>query len=48
MVRPLRIDMPVYSNITVRGNARQDIFFDAVDRLEFLSILSTAIDRNQC
>jgi len=48
MARPLRIEYAgALYHITARGNARQDIFFDEVDRLEFLSILSTAIERNQ-
>ena len=46
MARPLRIEYPgaVY-HVTSRGNARQDIFLDESDYLEFLNVLSSVVKR---
>lgn len=46
MARPLRIeyDGAVY-HVTSRGNARQDIFLDESDYLEFLNVLCSAVRR---
>lgn len=48
MVRPLRLQFPgALYHITVRGNRRQDIFFDDLDRKHFLQVLSdTSSTRN--
>jgi REP element-mobilizing transposase RayT len=44
MARPLRIEYPgALYHITSRGNARQDIFFDDIDRNRFLSILARVV-----
>jgi putative transposase len=46
MSRPLRIETPggVF-HVTSRGNARKAIFLDAIDRCEFLGVLSSVLDR---
>ena len=46
MARPLRLEYPgaVY-HVTARGNARQDIFVNDVDREKFLAILTATISR---
>lgn len=46
MARPLRLEFPgaVY-HVTSRGNARADIFLSDPDRLDFLSILGSTVDR---
>ncbi len=45
MARPLRIQYPgAYYHITVRGNARQDIFFNSEDEKVFLEKLSQSLD----
>jgi REP element-mobilizing transposase RayT len=46
MARPLRIEFPgaVY-HITSRGNARQNIFFDDVDRQVFLKVLGNVVEK---
>jgi len=37
MARPLRIEFPgAFYHVIVRGNQRQDIFFDGQDRQEYL------------
>ncbi len=41
MARPLRIEFPgALYHVTVRGNARQDIFLDDEDRQQFLAVLA--------
>ncbi|MBN7799211.1 REP-associated tyrosine transposase, partial [Parahaliea mediterranea] len=46
MARPLRIEFAgALYHVTSRGNARQDIFLDDVDRESFLDVLSKACDR---
>ncbi len=46
MSRPLRIEYPgALYHITTRGNARQEIFLDNVDRETFLTTLSQVIER---
>jgi putative transposase len=46
MARPLRIEYPgALYHITSRGNARQDIFLDESDYLEFLNVLSLVVNR---
>lgn len=46
MARPLRIEYPgaVY-HVTSRGNARADIFADSADRLNFLALLESVVNR---
>ena len=46
MARPLRIEYPgaVY-HITLRGNAKQDIYRDDSDREKFLLILDLVVER---
>ena len=46
MSRPLRIEFPgaVY-HITSRGNAKQLIFLDDLDKRKFLKVLSSVIER---
>ncbi len=46
MARPLRIEFPgaVY-HVTSRGNARQNIFFDDVDRQVFLKVLGNVVEK---
>ena len=46
MARPLRIEYPgaVY-HITSRGNAKQFISCDSVDKEKFLEILSSVVER---
>ena len=46
MARPLRIEFPgaVY-HVTSRGNARQKIFFDDVDRQVFLKVLGNVVEK---
>ncbi len=46
MARPLRIEFPgaVY-HVTARGNARNAIFLDDADRLNFLAVLEKAVER---
>jgi putative transposase len=46
MARPLRIAFPgaVY-HVTSRGNAKQAIFIDGEDRVRFLDVLSTVVER---
>ena len=40
MARPLRIEYPgALYHLTTRGNARQDFFLNAADRLSFLDLL---------
>jgi hypothetical protein len=46
MWRPLRIEFEgAFWHITSRGNERKDIFRQAADRLEVLSLLATAVKR---
>ena len=46
MARPLRIEYPgALYHITNRGNARQAIFSDTVDREAFLALLAEVIER---
>lgn len=46
MARPLRIEFPgALYHVTVRGNARQDIFLDDEDRQRFLGVLERAVSR---
>ncbi|HAZ27885.1 TPA: hypothetical protein DCY67_04630, partial [Candidatus Acetothermia bacterium] len=46
MARPLRIEVAgaVY-HVTARGNAGQDIFVDDADRLKFLEVLGSVVQR---
>ncbi|QAA75866.1 MAG: hypothetical protein BIP78_0098 [Candidatus Bipolaricaulis sibiricus] len=46
MARPLRIEFAgaVY-HVTARGNAQQDIFVDDTDRLKFLEVLGSVVQR---
>ena len=46
MARPLRIEYPgaVY-HVTSRGNARQSIFIDYVDRQVFLKVLGNVVEK---
>jgi len=46
MARPLRIEYPgaVY-HVTSRGNARQSIFIDDVDRQLFLEVLGNVVEK---
>jgi len=46
MARPLRIEFPgaVY-HITSRGNAKQFIFMDDVDRGKFLEVLFSVVEK---
>jgi REP element-mobilizing transposase RayT len=46
MARPLRIEYPgaVY-HVTSRGNARQSIFIDDVDRQVFLEVLGNVVEK---
>lgn len=44
MTRPLRIQYPnAYYHVTCRGNAREDVFRDEVDRKTFLALLVRSI-----
>ena len=44
MARPLRIEFPgALYHVTARGNARQDIFLDDEDRLQFLAVLARVV-----
>jgi putative transposase len=46
MSRPLRLEFEgAFWHITSRGNERKDIFRQDDDRLEFLSLLATAVKR---
>ncbi len=46
MARPLRIEFPgALYHVTVRGNARQDIFLDDEDRQQFLGVLARVVSR---
>ncbi|MBC7220921.1 transposase [Candidatus Bipolaricaulota bacterium] len=46
MARPLRIEYPgALYHVTSRGNARQEVFRDDVDRRRFLEVLSQVIER---
>jgi putative transposase len=46
MSRPLRLEFEgAFWHITSRGNERKDIFRQDGDRLEFLSLLATAVKR---
>lgn len=46
MARPLRIEYPgAFYHVTVRGNARQDIFEDDEDRRRFLGLLGHVVAR---
>lgn len=46
MARPLRIEYPdALYHLTSRGDGREDIFSDNADRLEFLSVLATVVER---
>jgi putative transposase len=46
MARPLRIEYPgAFYHVTVRGNARQDIFVDDEDRRRFLGLLGHIVAR---
>jgi REP element-mobilizing transposase RayT len=48
MARPLRIEYPgALYHLTSRGNAQEDIFRDDADREEFLSVLSSVVERFQ-
>jgi len=48
MARPLRIEFEgAHYHITSRGNARQDIFLNKVDRQHFLEYLVRCLDRYQ-
>jgi len=46
MARPLRIEFPgaVY-HVTSRGNARQVIFLNHIDRIKFIEVLSHVVER---
>ena len=46
MARPLRIEFAgALYHITARGNARDNIYIDDIDRLNFLDLLARACDR---
>jgi len=46
MARPLRIEFPdALYHITLRGNEKQLIFLDDMDRRKFLEVLSSAVER---
>ena len=46
MARPLRVEYPgALYHVTSRGNARQEVFWDDVDRRMFLEVLSLVIER---
>lgn len=46
MARPLRIEYPgALYHVTARGNARQPIYLDDKDRLEFLRIFGDVVTR---
>ena len=46
MARPWRIQFKgACYHVTARGNNRQDIFFDDLDRRRFLAVLEEAADR---
>ncbi len=46
MARPLRIEYPgTQYHVTARGNARQDIFRDQGDYLEFVNVLCSVVQR---
>ena len=46
MARPLRIEYPgALYQVTRRGNAREDIFLDDVDRLTFLEVNAHVSER---
>lgn len=48
MTRPIRIEYPgALYHVTSRGNARQKIFLDDKDRLEFLKVLHEVITRSR-
>ncbi len=48
MARPLRIEFAgALYHVTARGNARQDIFLNDIDRRDFLELLHRACDRYQ-
>ena len=45
MSRPLRIEFPgAYYHVTSRGDGREDIFLDDVDRERFLEGLSQVVE----
>jgi len=47
MARPLRIEFSgALYHVTARGNARDDIYRDDVDRQQFLTLLLNAVNRN--
>jgi putative transposase len=46
MSRPLRLEFPdALYHITSRGDRREDIYEDDVDRIEHLKIFSSVIDQ---
>ncbi len=46
MSRPLRLEYPgSLWHVNVRGNCRQDIFYDDTDRNFFLGLLGTCVTR---
>ena len=46
MSRPLRIEFPgAYYHVTSRGDGREDIYLDDIDRQRFLEVLSEVIER---
>jgi len=46
MARPLRIEFPgAVFHVTSRGDRRESIFADDVDREDFLAVLAVALDR---
>ena len=46
MARPLRIEYPgVVYHVTFRGNARQSIFMDDIDRQVFLEVLGNVVEK---
>ncbi len=47
MPRPLRVQFPgALYHVMSRGNARQDVFVDDVDRVRFLKILAQVVARH--
>ena len=46
MSRPLRIEFPgAYYHVTSRGDGRENIYLDDIDRQQFLEVLSEVIER---
>ncbi len=49
MVRPLRIEFAgALYHVTARGNAREDIYRDDVDRQQFLMLLRNTVNQMGC